>query len=96
MSSTALDVPAINSSVPTSVRTTNVLVTSSESIDKVRLGDDDGEVAGTTFTDADDEAVPGYTVGFIDNVIPVECDVDRDNDDDEALEDIGVGGFICK
>lgn len=100
MSATALDVPAVNSSVPVSVRTTNVSVTSSErleSIDKIRPGDEDGNVAGAAFTDTGDDAVPLYMVGLIDNIMPAECNVDDDEDnDDEALEDIEVGGFVCK
>lgn len=101
MSATTLDVPAVNSSVPASVRITNVSVTSSErseSIDKVRLGDEDGNVAGTAFTDTDDDAVPGYMVGFIDNMIPAECNVDddEDNDADEALGDTEVRGWMCE
>lgn len=87
MSATALDVPAVNSSVPASVGTTNASVTSSErseSIDKVILDEWDGNVAGAASTDTDGDAVmPGYVVGLIDNITPAECNVDDDNDDED-------------
>ena len=85
MGATSLD----ESSVLGSVRTTNVSVTSSERPGTmVRLGEEDGNVA---FTDIDDEAVLGGMVVMIDNILPAECDVDNDVD-----EDTEVGGFECK
>lgn len=97
MNASALDVPAVNPSVPASVRTTNISVTPSErsESDKVRLGDEDGIAC----RDTDDDEVSGYMVGLTENIIPAECNVDdgnddEDNDDDKAFED--SGGFTCK
>lgn len=95
MSATALDVPAVKSSFPISVRTTDVLVTFSVSINKFRLGDVEEDMAGTACTDSDDDAVPaGYMVGLTDTIVP-ECNVDddEDNDADKALADTEVVGF---
>lgn len=81
MSASARDVPAVNSSVPVSVGTTNVSV-------KVGLGDGDGDVTGT---DTDEDAVPGCMEGLMNNTVP-GCDVN----DDSNEEDIEMKGFTCK
>lgn len=101
MSATTLDVPALNSSVPESVRTTNVSVTCCEqlkSIDEIRPGDREENVRGRAFADRDDDAVSGNMVGLLDNIISAEFNVDGDDDDvdDEALEETKVVRFTCK
>lgn len=95
MSATAWGVPAVKSSIPISVRITDVLVTPSVSTGKFRLGNEDEDMAGTDSND--DAALARYIVVSTDTIVP-ECSVDddQDNDDDEALGDTEVGGFKCK
>lgn len=71
MSASARDVPAVNSSVPVSVGTTNVSV-------KVGLGDWDEDV-----TDTDEDAVPGCMDGLMNNTVP-GCDVNDDSNDEDT------------
>lgn len=97
MGTTALDIPVLWSSIPISVRTTDVLVTSSVSTDKLGLGDDDEDMAGTAFKVSSSDAVSaGYVVRLMDTTNP-ECNVDDDkdidDDDDEVLGDTDVVGF---
>lgn len=99
MGTTALDIPVLWSSFPISVRTTDVLVTSSVSTDKLGLGDDDEDMAGTAFKVSSGDAVSaGYIVCLMDTTNPeynVDDDEDDndDDDDDEGLGDTEVVSF---
>lgn len=95
VSATAWDIPAVKSTIPISVRITDVSVTSSVFTDKFKLGNEGVDMAGT---DSNDDAAPAwYIVVSTDAIVP-ECSVDgdKDNDDDKALGDTEVGGFKYK
>lgn len=83
--------PAVISSVPVSVRTTDALVTSLLSIGMFGFDCEDEKTTGAALTDSDDADTvsTGYMLGRTVSIAP-ECDVDDNeaDDDDEAFEDM--------